>query len=246
MLLSVKLFELYLRAMLYMPGVVLGRGHLAGPCTALSYVERAILVLQYFFFQKKKKKKKINILKFENNSDIYTHFAIFFISKLPPKFFPLSLHLPIFFPLSTTKHDPPPSFSIFGQLCRSSSSGQLRRSSSSGCLPSPAVFQFRRPFETSAVRLLTVTNFLVPKTTTNGHCRSPSSAKTQPLCDLHLRPSSVFRRLSSSRERPLTRSPSSGDPFLAQISSISDSSTDLPHFCVFSVVFKFAFFSSFL
>jgi len=50
-------------------------------------------------------------LKFENNSDIYTHFAIFFISELPPKFFPLSLHLPIFFPPSTTKHDLPPPFS---------------------------------------------------------------------------------------------------------------------------------------
>jgi hypothetical protein len=91
-----------------------------------------------------------------------------------------------------------------------------------------------------------VTNFLVPKTTTNGHRRSPSPAKTQLPCDLHLRPSFVFERHSSPTERPSTRSPSSSDPFLAQIFPIFGSGTDLPHFCVFSVVFRFAFFSSLL
>jgi len=59
---------------------MIGRGHLTGPCPALSYVERAILVLLFFFFQKK-------ISNFENNSSI--SIPIFFISvqSFPP-FFP--------------------------------------------------------------------------------------------------------------------------------------------------------------
>jgi len=39
-------------------GVMIGRGHVAGPCPALSYVERAISVLTFFFFFSKKKKLK--------------------------------------------------------------------------------------------------------------------------------------------------------------------------------------------
>jgi hypothetical protein len=39
---------------------MIGRGHLVGPCPALSYVERAISVLTFFF---SKKKKKLKILK---------------------------------------------------------------------------------------------------------------------------------------------------------------------------------------
>jgi hypothetical protein len=39
---------------------MIGRGHLAGPCPALSYVERAMPLLMFFFFKKKKKKKKKN------------------------------------------------------------------------------------------------------------------------------------------------------------------------------------------
>jgi hypothetical protein len=36
---------------------MIGRGHLAGPCLALSYVERAISDLEYFYFFSKKKIK---------------------------------------------------------------------------------------------------------------------------------------------------------------------------------------------
>jgi hypothetical protein len=37
---------------------MIGRGHLTGPCPALSYVERAIsLFLTFFFFKEKKELK---------------------------------------------------------------------------------------------------------------------------------------------------------------------------------------------
>jgi len=108
---------------------MIGRGHLAGPCLALSYVERAISVLEYFF--------SIPIFPFSSFQSFPPNFS------LPLSIYPFPSHHR---PPRTTRHrrSPslatavlhlwPPPFSIFGQL---------HRSSSSGCLPSPAVFQFR-------------------------------------------------------------------------------------------------------
>jgi hypothetical protein len=72
-------------------------------------------------------------LNFEN-SDIYTHFNPT-IGRSPS---PAIFHLPIFFPPSTTTHDPPPSFSIFSQRVFSIF-GQSR-------LPVPALFHLQRAF----------------------------------------------------------------------------------------------------
>jgi hypothetical protein len=82
---------------------MIGRGHPAGPCPTLSYVERVISVLAFFF---KKKNKKINlILKPASSSSI-----LIFCPKtiFPPN---LSLPLSISSPQPTTKSttSPPPS-----------------------------------------------------------------------------------------------------------------------------------------
>jgi len=134
-------------------GVMTGRGHLAGPCPALSYVERAISVLEYFFFFQKKKN-----LKFRNPI-----FLIFVSPSFPLNFPSLSIY-PKIFPPSTTTHYPPPfGAPSFFQFRRPVSHepatvvlhlrplGTARRhlrrpipnhrqSSSSGPLPSPTVF----------------------------------------------------------------------------------------------------------
>jgi hypothetical protein len=83
--------------------VMIGKGHLAGPCPALSVLT--------FFLKKKNIYIYIYILKkkFQTKTSAYPPFSHFCSTELPPKFsLPLSIY-PKIFPPSTTTHYPPPS-----------------------------------------------------------------------------------------------------------------------------------------
>jgi hypothetical protein len=113
---------------------VIGRGHLAGPCPALSYVERAILLLEFltfffFLFSQKNKKKKIQIFKYNKTSSADPFFS--FLSS--PQIFPPSLHLPQNLP--TVNHR--------SELRRPSGSGDQFRTSPPP-FRAPSFFRFRR------------------------------------------------------------------------------------------------------
>jgi hypothetical protein len=110
-------------------GEVIGRGHLAGPCPALSYVERAILLLEcltFFFFPKKKKNQIFEYIKTSSADPFFS-----FLSS--PQIFPPSLHLPQNLP--TVNHR--------SELRRPSGSGDQFRTSPPP-FRAPSFFRFRR------------------------------------------------------------------------------------------------------